>query len=205
MSTNFDNSPATADAFSRPTAGDPLNAPDQVTVVNGHSDAIENIEKRLLGTFGGGFYTPTSYGNGLSTFTGTWVGFYWDLGNLGYLSMSLAVTANWAGSGYIEVDLPSGWTAANLESTLTGYGYSMPTLGAHFECTGIVHANATRMRFIANKPKQVAGSGVTSSPVDVASHQSLAIDGVNTPFAFTGDATVGNQDRMFVAGWIVKL
>lgn len=205
MTSNFANTPPTADTLPRPVAGDGLDSPvDQAAAYVASAEAIEAIEKRILGQIGGGFYAPASFGNGLTTFTGTWIGFYWNYGSLGFLNLSLAVTANWAGSGFIEVALPSGWTAnAGVESMLTGYGFAQPASGAHFECTGIVHAGATRVRFIANRPGSVAGSGVTGSPVAVSGPNSQAIDGVNTPFAFTGDATTTNQDRLFVAGWVV--
>jgi hypothetical protein len=146
MSTNFDDTPPTVDSFARPAAGNPLNSPDQATLVNNHSDAIEAIETALA-TYS--IYAPTPAGNGLSVVTSTWAGLYKRVGDQGTLHLSGEVKGNWAGSGYVSIPLPSGWTAAAIDSVGSLYGFPMPSLGAHWTGQSLVHAGATEVRLVA--------------------------------------------------------
>ena len=119
MTSNF--STHTLDAFARPVAGQALDTPvDQTTLVNLHSDAIEAVEGAFLNQ---GIYTPAVNGNGLTVSTGSIIGTYIDYGKAGVLTLGLSVTANWSGAGYLSCSLPPGWTAAGVESLLTGYAY----------------------------------------------------------------------------------
>lgn len=282
MPTTFSNSPPTVDVFTSGVAGQALNNPSITTVVNNHSAAIVAIEHNILDL---GIYVPAKRGNGLTTFTSTWAGAYTNHGPVGVLSLGCAVTANWAGSGYIACDLPAGWTASGVESFMTGHAFPMPNpYGLHYPVHGVVHAGLTEVRFTAPtvvatvaqggapgfmtataatdlftsgglhglvagdavfvsaaaaalpagvtiRSYYVIATGLTTSAcklsttvggtaVDVTADGSVmvakqvpttargsadsVVDGVIVPFAFTGDATVGNQDLMYVSGVVFK-
>ena len=137
-------------------------------------------------------YSPTPNGNGLTTITSTWSGKYARLGDLGKIRLKGIVTANWAGSGFLSIPLPSGWTAANdgFEcANITGYVAQKPSIGAHDPIIGVVHPNDTEIRLIT--PDRDATSNVNIW---------YALDGVNYPIALTGDGGGANDDEIHING-----
>jgi hypothetical protein len=148
MATNFDNAPPTVDSFSRPAGGtDTLASVDQATLVNNHSDAIEEIERKQLTE---SFNAPTAHGNGLTTSGASWVAVWTDYGPCGFVKYRAKVTANWAGTGFITVDLPTGWTC-NYETAIAGLCYPMPiAFGLHYPVWLHADAGATTMELLSH-------------------------------------------------------
>ena len=137
-------------------------------------------------------YTPTPNGNGLTTITATWSGQYARLGDHGKIRIKGIVTANWAGSGFLSLSLPSGWTAADdgFEcANITGYVAQKPSVGVHDPIVGVVHPGDTELRLIT--PDRDAASNVNAW---------YALDGVNFPIALTGDGGGTNDDEIHIVG-----
>lgn len=144
-------------------------------------------------------YTPTATANGGSlTMPATWTGSYYRAtnGKQGFLSLRGVATGTWSvGSGipFVEVSLPSGWTGAASRECATqspGLAYKNGSpAGIHYLVHPVVHAGATKVRFIATSS---GGDGSTL----------LAIDGVNFgPF----DVPVDNGDTVFDGCFFVRL
>lgn len=151
MATNFDDAPPTVDNFARPVGGtDPLDAPDQATLVNNHSDAIEEIESKFLTV---AYNAPTASGNGLTTSGANWSAVWTDFGPTGHLIYQAKVTANWAGTGYITVNLPTGWTCS-YETVIAGLCYPMPnSFLLHYPVYLHAASGATTMKLVSHPPQ----------------------------------------------------
>lgn len=144
-------------------------------------------------------YTPTATANGGSlTMPATWTGSYYRAtnGKQGILSLRGVATGTWSvvsGTPFLEVSLPSGWTGAasrECAEACGGLAYlSGSPFGLHTLVYPVVHAGATKVRFIA----VVAGGDGTTL---------LAINGVDTgPFA----GACANGDTIFDGTFRVRL
>lgn len=160
MPSTFDDSPPVVDTFYTPVAGQPLNSGvGQAALYKQHTDALVAIENKILAQ---GIYIPTPSGNGLTTFTSSWVGAYTDYGKFGVISLACEVKATWSGTGFISASLPSGWVGSGVESFLPGHCYPMPNpFGLHFNVQGVVHAGFTDCRFTTSAAfsARLAGQG----------------------------------------------
>jgi len=127
-------------------------------------------------------YTPVASSPG-STLTqpATWTGSYFRPANgkIGRLSIRGVATGTWSGTGFVELTLPSGWTAAAARECASGIGLAYPAVGfgQHALVYPVLHAGATKLRFVSR------GSS--------ADGYQFAIDGIGSPFA------VGNGDTVF--------
>lgn len=143
-------------------------------------------------------YTPVaSTPTGSLTMPCTWTGHYTrpDNGKEGSLAITGIASGTWSvasGTPFLELTMPSGWTAAASHECAKGYGLAYPAsnpYGLHYKVYPVVHAGATKIRFIATTG---GGDGTTS----------LAIDGVNFgPFP----SAVVNGDTVFDGTFDVRL
>lgn len=129
-------------------------------------------------------YTPVaSTPTGSLTMPCTWTGSYVrpDNGKQGLLSIRGVSTGTWSiGSGnpFVELTMPSGWTAAASRECADGSGLAYPasSFGQHAIVYPVVHAGATKIRFVSRS--------------DSADGYTFAIDGVGSPFAVVSGDTV---------------
>lgn len=138
-------------------------------------------------------YTPVaSTPTGALTMPCTWTGSYVRATNakFGRLSIRGVSTGTWSiGSGvpFVELTMPSGWTGAASRECANGYGLGYPAagLGQHAFLFPVVHAGATKIRFI--------------SRANSADGYLYAISGVGVPF------NVVNGDTVFDGMFDVRL
>ena len=129
-------------------------------------------------------YTPVaSTPTGALTMPCTWTGSFSRATNakIGRLSIRGQSTGTWSvGSGnpFLELTMPSGWTAAASRECANGMGIGYPAagLGQHAVLFPVVHAGATKIRFI--------------SRANSADGYFYAIDGVGSPFGVVNNDTV---------------
>lgn len=172
-----------------------FNTDPHSTLHGNLGDAVEAIES-WVGTAGATSYTPAWQGSGITSHSATWSGKYYRIGSLGFVAIDGAISGTWTGSGYIELGLPSGWTAISGFSGNgvmgAGVAFAEPSsnpFGLHYVMTPIIHDGGTGVRF-------VQGAKTTISGNDVKAFTELACDGVTSgPF----NAAFASGDKLHTA------